>query len=592
MTTASLSKAQNIVSTAPTLAYTVAIPEPNSHLFAVTLHITRWTEAVLNLKMAVWTPGSYLVREYARLVQDFRAYDGDDNKTLPARKISKNHWQIQTENSKSITVTYKVYANDLTVRTNHIDGTHAYFNGAALFYFLPGWEKQSVTVTIIPPYPDWKISTALEPVSGETNKFIAPDFDTLVDCPVEIGIHDVYEFEALGKPHKLVIWGQGNANPTQIIADTQKIIAVEADLYEGLPYDRYLFLLHLSNGGYGGLEHKNSCTLNYIRFGLRDKDKYNRFMQLLAHEFFHLWNIKRIRPQALETFDYERENYTSSLWFAEGTTSYYDMVIPLRAGIYGAKNFLEILGKEITRYMMTPGRKVQPLGESSFDAWIKLYRRDNNSDNNQISYYLKGELVSLLLDLKIRTLSQNARSLDDVMKLMWRKFGKDEIGYSDGELISTIESVAGMDLSQFYTHYIDGLEELPFNEYLQPFGLEVRRVIEGEGIPYLGGRIQSENGREIIKFVEMGSPLQRAGIDPEDELLAIDGFKVTGEGINDRLKDYRPGDMIQITVFHQDQLRTLAVQLEKPQPIRYEVVRIDNPTESQQQNFSRWVKQA
>ncbi len=592
MTTASLFKQQETLSTKPLLCYEVAIPEPSSHLFEVTLKISGYREPVLNLKMAVWTPGSYLVREYARLVQDFVVYDGDSDKKLDSWKVSKNHWQVQTRNVTEITVKYRVFANDLTVRTNHIDSTHAYFNGAALFYYVPGWEKQPISLTIIPPHPDWKITTALDPLPGEENKFIAPDFDTLVDCPVEIGIHDIYEFEVQGLPHKLAIWGRGNANPSQIMADAEKIIAVEADLFGGLPYDRYLFLLHLSAGGYGGLEHKNSCTLNYMRFGLRDKDKYNRFMQLLAHEFFHLWNIKRIRPQALETFDYEGENYTSSLWFAEGTTSYYDMLIPLRAGVYGVKNFLDILGKEITRYLMTPGRKVQPLSESSFDAWIKLYRRDNNSDNSQISYYLKGELVSLLLDLKIRALSDSKKSLDRVMQIMWQKFGKQEIGYSESDLKDAIESVAGTNLNEFYRDYIDGLTELPFNEYLQPFGLYLRGVMEGERVPYLGGRIQNENGRDIIKFVEAGSPLQKVGVDAEDELLAIDGLRVTAEQLNDRLKDYRPGDMISITVFHQDQLRTLSVQLEQPQPTRYEVVRMDNLTESQQRNFSEWVKQA
>ena len=213
-----------------------------------------------------------------------------------------------------------------------------------------------------------------------------------------------------------------------MIHDTQKIIEVEAKLYDGLPYEHYLFILHLSNSGFGGLEHKYCCSLNYSRFGFRSKDKYSRFTQLVAHEFFHLWNVKRIRPKALETFDYTQENYTKSLWFSEGTTSYYDLLIPLWAGIYDESVFLENLSKEITRFLNIPGRKTQPLQESSFDAWIKLYRRDSNSDNCQISYYLKGELVSLLLDLRIRAHHQNQSSLDDVMRIMWDKFGKDEIG--------------------------------------------------------------------------------------------------------------------------------------------------------------------
>jgi predicted metalloprotease with PDZ domain len=567
-----------------TLTYQVAMPEPTSHLFEVTLQVQGWQSPLLDLKMPVWTPGSYLVREYSRLVQDFQAID------LPSRKISKNHWQIETTQKSEITVKYRVFAHDLTVRTNHLDGSHGYFNGAALFFFIPGLEKHPLTLKILPPSPDWRVATPLPPVAGENNTFHVTDFDTLVDSPVEVGIHELHEFEVQGKPHRFAIWGKGhNANTAKMLKDTTKIIETESALFGGLPYDNYLFLLHLSAGGYGGLEHKNSCTLNYARLGMRDRDKYNRFLQLVAHEFFHLWNIKRIRPKALETFDYEGENYTSALWFAEGTTSYYDMIIPLRSGIYDAKEFLEIIGKEINRYLMTPGRKVQPLSEASFDAWIKLYRRDNNSDNNQISYYLKGELVSLLLDLFIRTRSENRHSLDDVLQLMWQNFGKDEIGYTDAELKSAIESVAGCDLSDFYRRYIDGLEELPFTEYLEPFGLYLKSVRDPDGVPYLGIRVQNEAGKEMIKFVEMGSPAQIAGIWADDELLAIEGLRVTGEQLPERLKDYRSGDIIQVTLFHLDELRSVSVTLTAPRPIRHEIARIENPSERQKVNFSAWV---
>ena len=277
----------------------------------------------------------------------------------------------------------------------------------------------------------------------------------------------------MGKPHELAVWGEGNLQSQQAIADIQKVIQVEAQMFGGLPYERYIFLLHLFAQAYGGLEHKNCCSLIYQRFGFRSQDKYERFVQLVAHEFFHLWNVKRIRPKGLEVFDYEQENYTSSLWFCEGTTSYYDLLIPLRAGIYDAKSYLSHLSKEITRFLTTPGRKVQPLAESSFDAWIKLYRPDANSNNCQMSYYLKGEMVSLLLDLLIRARHGNQRSLDDVMRQMWWKFGQPEIGYTPEQLQEVIESVAGVDLADFFESYINSTDDLPFNHYLEPFGLHL-----------------------------------------------------------------------------------------------------------------------
>ncbi len=605
---------------APTIQYSVAMPNPESHLFEVTLRLAGWSEPVLDLKMPVWTPGSYLVREYARHLQDFRSQGGE--RALPWRKQSKNHWQIDTDSVSDITVFYRIFANELTVRTNHLDSTHGYFNPAALCFFLPGFERNCYTVTIVPPHPQWRTVTTLPPVSGQNLTFAAADFDTLVDSPFEIGCHEVYDFEVMGKPHQLVIWGKGNLEPDRLIRDIQKIIEVEAKMFGGLPYDRYVFLLHLSGSGFGGLEHKESCTLNYPRFSFRAKEKYERFIQLVAHEFFHLWNVKRIRPKALEVFDYEQENYTPSLWFSEGTTSYYDLVIPFRAGLYSVKGYFQSMSKEITRLQTTPGRSVQPASESSWDAWIKLYRRDANSDNSQISYYLKGEVVSFLLDLLIRAKHGNDRSLDDVLRLMWQQFGNansaenddldqksetaakpenirsngqsnpasvpTEIGFTPEQLLMAIESIADLDLSDFFARYIDGTEELPYNKYLEPFGLQIS-VDETNQTPRTGWTLGTENGREMVKFVEAGDPAQLAGIDAGDELLAIDGFRVNAEQAGERLKDYQPGDTIEVTVFHQDELRTCRVTLAPPRPTRYSIVPVEQPTAIQKQNFTGWL---
>jgi predicted metalloprotease with PDZ domain len=563
--------------------YWVAMPQPTTHLFEVKLQIRGWQSDRLDLKMPVWTPGSYLVREYARHLQDF------ETEGLAWQKLGKNHWQVETAGAGDITIHYRVFANELTVRTNHLDATHGFFNPAALCFYLPGFEYNPIQITIEPPHSEWHVATPLPAVVGQPLTFEAADFDQLVDSPFEIGKHQLYEFDVLGKPHQLAIWGQGNANPEAIIADTSKIIEAEAKLFGGLPYDRYLFLLHLSAQGFGGLEHQDACTLNYPRLGFRTLDQYNRFMQLVAHEFFHLWNVKRIRPKALEVFDYDRENYTPSLWFSEGTTSYYDLLIPYRAGIYNIKVFLDNLSKEITRFLTTPGRQVQPLSESSFDAWIKLYRRDANSDNSQISYYLKGEMVSLLLDLLIRSRHCHQRSLDDVLRLMWQQFGQDEIGFTPDQLQQAIESVAATDLTDFFRHCLETTQELPFNEYLEPFGLQLQAEDSTELPPHIGMIVKTENGREMIKFVEYDSPAQQAGIDAGDELLAIDGLRVTAEKVGDRLRDSSPGDTVQITIFHQDKLQTCSVKVVLPKPSRYQLVAVSNPTPSQQQNFESWL---
>jgi len=573
------------------IAYHVAMPNPHQHLFELEIHIKGWQGKVLDLRMPVWTPGSYLIREYARHVQDFAAIATATEESLTWHKQAKNHWQISTGDITDITVRYRVYANELTVRTNHLDATHGYFNGAALFFFVPGHTDESFILTVEPPHEAWQVNTTLPLLEDYENRFWVENFDVLVDSPVEVGLHESYEFIYDDKPHRWVVWGDGNLDVDQAIADTKNIIKVEADIYGGgLPYDEYMFLLHLSSSGYGGLEHKESCSLNYPRFGFKKRDSYNRFMQLVAHEFFHLWNVKRIRPKALEVFDYENENYTPSLWFSEGITSYYDLIIPLWAGVYNEKFFLESLGKDISRYLTTPGRFVQPLAESSFDAWVKLYRRDANSNNNQMSYYLKGAMVSLMLDLLIRDRHDNEKSLDHVMQVMWEQFGKDEIGFTEEQVQQVIEGVAGCNLDDFFQRYLYGLEEVPLDHYLEPFGLKLKPIYDDKKVPYLGAIAKTNNNQTLVESVDSGSPAHRAGIDPNDEILAIAGYRITADQLGDRLQNYQAGDTISITIFQQDQLKTLAVTLAEAQPSSYQVQKNPQASATQQQKLKGWLQ--
>ncbi|NJN74146.1 MAG: M61 family metallopeptidase [Limnothrix sp. RL_2_0] len=573
------------------ISYYVAMPNPHNHLFELEIQIKGWQGKVLDLRMPTWTPGSYLIREYARHVQDFAAIASATEESLTWHKQAKNHWQISTGDTTDITVRYRVYANELTVRTNHLDATHGYFNGAALFFFVPGYTDESFILTVEPPHEAWQINTTLPLLEDYENRFWVENFDVLVDSPVEVGLHESYEFIYNDKPHRWVVWGDGNLDVDQAIADTKNIIKVEADIYGGdLPYDEYMFLLHLSSSGYGGLEHKESCSLNYPRFGFKKRDSYNRFMQLVAHEFFHLWNVKRIRPKALEVFDYENENYTPSLWFSEGITSYYDLIIPLWAGVYNEKFFLESLGKDISRYLTTPGRFVQPLAESSFDAWVKLYRRDANSNNSQMSYYLKGAMVSLMLDLLIRDRHNNQKSLDNVMQVMWEQFGKEEIGFTPEQAQQVIEGVAGCNLDDFFQRYLHGFEEVNLDHYLEPFGLKLKPIYDDNKVPYLGAIAKTTNNQTLVESVDSGSPAHRAGIDPGDEILAIADYRITADQLGDRLQNYQAGDTISITIFQQDQLKTLAVTLAEAQPSSYQVKKNPQASATQQQKLKGWLQ--
>jgi predicted metalloprotease with PDZ domain len=590
MTQASASVPLASDSKAVSLHYAVAMPQPETHLFEVSLEIRNWTHKTLDLKFPVWTPGSYLVREYVRHLQSFTATD-EQGQPLLWQKVSKNHWQIQAPTPVTVTVRYRIFANELTVRTNHLDISHGYFNPAAMFFRVVGQEQEAIALTVIPPNPSWKVSTPLKAEIERPNTYLAANFDELVDSPFEIGTQAVYDFEVLGKPHQFAIWGQTEGNEAklnieQILADTQKIIEVEADLFGGLPYDRYLFLLHLTANAYGGLEHKAASSLIYSRFGLNTKHGYIDFMSLVAHEFFHLWNVKRIRPKGLEVFDYDQENYTDALWFCEGTTSFYDGVIPFRAGLYDAEDYLAKVSEAITKLQTIPGRKLQPLSESSLDTWIKLYRPDSNSRNAQISYYLKGEVVSFLLDLLIRQRSQH--SLDDVMRHMWQQFGQPEVGYTRDQLKTVFESVADADLTSFWVSYIEGTDELPYNKLLEPFGLALT-VAELSSTPYLGLTTKTEHGATLINFVETGSPAEQAGLEPGDELVALNGYRVRTEQIGDRLQSYSAGDTLEVSVFHQDILCQRRVTLREPVPARFEIQPLAEPTPQQQDRFRQWL---
>lgn len=577
------------------LTYRLSIPEPENHLLEVELAIANWQNDILNLKLPVWTPGSYLVREYAKNLQDFIAIDELGN-LLEWQKISKNHWQINCQerltNQESIlgiTIRYRIFGNELTVRTSHIDSTHAFLTGASVFMYVAEPHQlrpQPYTVEIVNLKENWQVSTALPTVPNRSNTFYAKDFDTLVDSPLEIGLQERYEFDVLDKKHRFIVWGQHNADMERMVRDTSAIVAVESEMFGGLPYDRYDFILHAGNG-YGGLEHKDCTVLLYNRLGFRKEESYLQFMNLVAHEFFHTWNVKRIRPKALEKFDYDQENYTGSLWFSEGTTSYYDQIFPLRAKLYNAKHYLKLVSKGLTRLQTTFGRNVQSLHESSFDTWIKLYRPDANTHNNQISYYLKGEMVSMLLDLLIRHKTNNLRSLDRVMQIMWERFGKDETGFEEAELHQVIENVAGMDLSNFWRDYLYGTKELDYNYYLEPFGLELRN--SRQDFPFIGMTLKAKSAIAEVEKVEIGSPAQKAGISSGDLVLAINEIRVTAENFNDRLRDFSAHEAIAVTIFQQDLLKTVKVTLQEPIASHFELAQITNASPNQEINLQMWL---
>jgi predicted metalloprotease with PDZ domain len=578
----------------PVVSYRVSMSRPHSHLFEVEAHFPP-APGDRTLAFPVWTPGSYLVREYARHVQELTAATVQ-GEPLPLTRIDKRSFKVPS-NGKPIRLRYKVYANELTVRTSHLDGSHGYFNGATLFFYDESLRDAEHRVAIHPP-AGWKVFCSLDQQGME---LIAPSYDELVDSPVEIGPHQPLNFEAAGVPHQVVVWGDGQLDAEKVTGDLKKIVETEAAMFGGLPLKRYLFLVYATDKGRGGLEHLASTALLFPRAQLSKPTGWEDFLTLAAHEYFHLWNVKRIKPKALVPFDYSQESYTTLLWSFEGATSYYDNLITRRAGLMSAQRYLTRLGESISALQTTPGRKVQPLVEASLVSWIKHYRPDENSPNSAISYYLKGEVVALLLDLELRKRSNGARSLDDVMRLLWKGYG-DGRGVPEDGVEKAVAEVAGESLKPFFDHALRSTEELDYSAFAH-VGLELKSRVR-ESPSDKGGtppRKDSKDakpkgwlgvvtrGNATIATVLEGSPAMEAGLYPEDELVAFDGYKVDANGLSGRCEDKRPGSEIQLTVFRRDRLVELPVVLGPKPADAFYLAKVERPSEEQKAAYKAWL---
>jgi len=589
---------------APEISYTVSMPEPHTHLLQVEMRIARrggaaHLPAQLELVMPVWTPGSYLVREYARHVQDFAATEAG-GKTLAWRKINKNTWRIETGGAaREVRATYSVYANELTVRTNELHDRHAFWNNAATLMYVEG-QLGAPSIVRVVPFGNWKIATGLPAVAGERNAFRAENFDVLYDSPFLASDFKTLSFEVRGVPHRIVIDGEGNFDAERLRRDVQQIVETGAAMMGDMPYRDYTFQLMLHPTASGGLEHLNSTALIWRRFAFRPEASYDDFLSLVAHEYFHLWNVKLIRPDALGPFNYTGENYTRLLWVAEGVTSYYENILSRRAGLISDKEYLTTIANAIRALQNTPGRLEQSIEEASFDAWIKYYRPDENSINSAISYYDKGAIVGLLLDLEIRRRTNGAKSLDDVIRLLYRDFANKNRNYTPEDFQRATETVAGASLDDFFRRYVRGREELDYNAAFAAVGLQLLTTTAAASSstatttpaplkPYLGATLRQDGDRLIVSNVLAGTPAYNSGLSFNDQIVALDGLRVTLPVFNTRLEERRPGDEVRLTVFRLDELRTITVKLGGRAEENYRIVPLTQQTPEQKRMYDGWL---
>lgn len=569
------------------ISYSVTFPEAQAHYADVEMNISGLKQNFLDLKMPVWTPGSYLIREFSKNVESFSA--SSNGKLLQSPKTRKNTWHINTLGLSHVTVKYRVYCFEISVRTSFIDASHAFLSTTGIFMYPDKMLHLSSIVHIV-PYKGWtKVSTSLEEVKGDPFTRHAPNFDILFDSPIEVGNQDVFGFDAAGVKYEVCMVGGGNYDKERLKVDMPKIVEQETAVYGENPNKRYVFIVHNYFRGGGGLEHLSSTTLGASRDNYATESGYRNFLSLVAHEHFHLWNVKRLRPIVLGPFDYDNENYTTDLWIAEGFTAYYQNIILRHANLITPGIYLDGVASEISAVENIPGAKIQPLAEASFDAWIKAYRPNENSINTGISYYDKGAEVAMMLDLLIINNSKGKYSLDDVMRYMYDTYYKQKKrGYTDKEFKLAFEKFAAQKLDDFYADYIYGLKPVDFNKYLGYAGYKITDELADTNEPTLGIGISNNNGKKIVNTVLRGSAGWIDGINVNDELVSIDGQPITDPAT--MLNGKKPGDKVSIGVNRDGLPVTLNVTLLRNNRVKYKIDDLPGLTPQQLSVRKKWLK--
>ena len=568
------------------IEYTVSLEAPQTQTFQISMLVRNVASPTLDVAMPVWRQGKYAVINPAATVRGVSAATASAS-PLSIRKTDKTTWRIDTEGASEILVRYTIYANSLNDRTRHIDDTHAFLSGAAVFMYIPNRRADPLLVRLEGPV-DWQVACGLEH-AGDPRILLAPDYDVLIDSPIEAGIHDRVSFDVDGKQHDIVLWGGCSFDSDRLERDFAQVIRTEAAIFGSIPYDRYLFILHIAQGLSGGTEHLNSTVMQMPPSALEDEEQYKILLSLAAHEMFHTWNVKRLRPTSLRNIDLARENYTDLLWFCEGTTSYYDELILVRAGFKTPAAYLAGLAESIYQRRARPGALVQSLGESSFDAWIKFNNPTPDDVNSTVSYYDGGALVSLLLDLDIRRRSNNSASLDTLLRAMYDAFPSAGPGFTNEDLLQTLHRITGSRFEEFFASYIHGASAYPFESLFSVVGLE---MIPRDAAPraYSGLSVHESNGACIVRSVLSDGPAYLAGVNSGDEIVSLNGRKYKAPDINPHLEQMMaPGDTIWLQLLRRNRLRRIEFKLGTKPNSRWDIRKVDSPSGNQRAAYESWL---
>ncbi|HEY4395392.1 MAG TPA: PDZ domain-containing protein [Polyangia bacterium] len=577
---------KKFAATASPIAYRVSMPHPASHEYEVEMQVPALVgRDEVTIVFPAWAPGSYMVRDFVRHLTGLTVTDGAGHALPPARvaRLDKQRWRVRT-GGHAFRVRYRIFAFEATVRTSFLDDSHAYWNGTSLFFFVEGELDRPAEVTVELPDPRWRVATALPAVKGRrqssTQTYAAADYDELADSPFEIGTHALHAFTVGRTRFELALYGRTNADPARLADILRRVVTTTGRIFGGFPFGRYLFIVHALPVGSGGLEHAASVTMDIAGLSFEDETGYIRFADLAAHEFFHAWNVKRIHDANLGPFDYTQESYTRLLWLYEGCTDYLAHIIILRAGVTCERQFLKMIAEDWPRYAARPGRNETSLEELSFEAWVKQYKPSENFTNRAVSYYEKGLWTAMALDLELRLANGGARGLPEMIRLLWDRFGRAGRPIVDEDVRAAAASIAGRAMNRFFDRHVRGTAELPLPALLERAGLDLQARAEWdesarpptERDPVRSGRARAWSGlvlqaeRTTVRNVIPGSPAWKAGLTFNDEIVAVEGARVTAQSFAKRIADFRPGGRVRLAYFRRDELReTRLVLSESPE---------------------------
>jgi predicted metalloprotease with PDZ domain len=570
------------------IEYTVSMENPNNHYFHVSLTYSGLRDKSVELKLPAWTPGYYMILDYAKYVIEFKASDGS-GKILDWKKTSKNRWKIDTEKTDVLKVSYDVFAFRTSVADSFLDDGRGFISPTGIFMHPAGQKDHPVTVTIIPYEKFTEISTGLDPFPGRADTYSASDFDVLYDCPILAGNQEILKFETGGIPYTIAAEKLGNIDRSKLVEDFKKIVETATSVIGEVPYKHYTFIM--MNRGMGGLEHTNSMAVFTNRLDFNSTELSDGWLSFIAHEFFHLYNVKTIRPVALGPFDYDEENYTNMLWLSEGGTVYYEDLILNRAGFYSREELFRELKTSISNYENIPGHLFQSVAQSSYDSWMLFFNRSENASNTTISYYDKGCAITMLLDLKIRYESGNKKSLDDVMRTLYQVYYKEKKrGFTDKEFREVCEKTAGKTLSEIFDVYIPTVKDIDYSKYLGYAGLSIDTNPAEVPGTWLGIDTREDGENLIITKADWNSPAYNAGLSPQDIIKEINGEKANGDLLKNMLSDKNPGDRIKLTVSHREITNNVEVTLGKKTTRSFDIKPLPNPSPEQAAILAGWLK--